>query len=48
MIGFVALVGIEIKTSILLMDFTNQLRAQGVPLHEAIRKAGRCGFSRSC
>ena len=29
MIGFVALVGIEIKTSILLVDFTNQLRAQG-------------------
>ena len=44
MIGFVALVGIEIKTSILLVDFTNQLRAQGVPLHEAIRKAGEVRF----
>jgi len=44
MIGFVALVGIEIKTSILLVDFTNQLRGQGVPLHEAIRKAGEVRF----
>jgi multidrug efflux pump subunit AcrB len=44
MIGFVALVGIEIKTSILLVDFTNQLRAQGVPLHDAIRKAGEVRF----
>jgi hypothetical protein len=39
-IGFIALIGIEIKNSILLVDFTNQLRAQGVPLDEAIEKAG--------
>jgi len=44
MIGFVALVGIEIKTSILLVDFTNQLRTQGVPLHDAIRQAGEVRF----
>jgi multidrug efflux pump subunit AcrB len=44
MIGFVALVGIEIKTSILLVDFTNQLRADGVPLHDAIRRAGEVRF----
>ena len=44
MIGFVALVGIEIKTSILLVDFTNQLRAEGVPLHDAIRRAGEVRF----
>ena len=44
MIGFVALVGIEIKTSILLVDFTNQLRAQGVPLPDAIRRAGEVRF----
>jgi multidrug efflux pump subunit AcrB len=43
-IGFVALIGIEIKTSILLVDFTNQLRARGVPLGEAIRKAGEVRF----
>ncbi|MFN9089069.1 MAG: efflux RND transporter permease subunit [Gemmatimonadaceae bacterium] len=44
MIGFVALVGIEIKTSILLVDFTDQLRHEGVPLDEAIRKAGEIRF----
>jgi multidrug efflux pump subunit AcrB len=44
MIGFVALIGIEIKTSILLVDFTNQLRQQGVPMEEAIRRAGEVRF----
>ena len=43
-IGFVALIGIEIKTSILLVDFTNQLREQGVGLEEAIRRAGEVRF----
>jgi multidrug efflux pump subunit AcrB len=44
LIGFVALVGIEIKTSILLVDFTNQLRAGGMPLEDAIRRAGEVRF----
>jgi multidrug efflux pump subunit AcrB len=44
MIGFVALIGIEIKTSILLVDLTNQLRAQGLDLEHAIRKAGEVRF----
>jgi multidrug efflux pump subunit AcrB len=43
-VGFVALVGIEIKNSILLVDFTNQLRARGVPLREAIEQAGEIRF----
>jgi multidrug efflux pump subunit AcrB len=43
-IGFIALIGIEIKNSILLVDFTNQLRAQGVPLDEAIERAGEIRF----
>lgn len=43
-IGFVALIGIEIKTSILLVDLTNQLRAQGMGLEEAIRRAGEVRF----
>jgi multidrug efflux pump subunit AcrB len=43
-IGFVALIGIEIKNSILLVDFTNQLRQQGIPLHEAIIRAGEIRF----
>ena len=43
-IGFVALIGIEIKTSILLVDRTNQLRAEGMALDEAIRRAGEERF----
>ena len=38
-IGLVALIGIQIKNSILLVDFTNQLREQGVPLDDAIARA---------
>jgi multidrug efflux pump subunit AcrB len=44
MIGMIALVGIEIKNSILLVDFTNRLRARGVPLDEAIAEAGEVRF----
>jgi multidrug efflux pump subunit AcrB len=44
MIGFVALMGIEVKNSILLVDFTNQLRREGVPLREAILRAGETRF----
>ena len=43
-IGFVALIGIEIKNSILLVDFTTQLRNRGLPLREAIEKAGETRF----
>jgi len=43
-IGFIALVGIEIKNSILLVDFTNQLRESGVALDEAIERAGEIRF----
>lgn len=43
-IGFVALVGIEIKNSILLVDFTAQLRADGMKLREAIERAGEVRF----
>ena len=43
-IGFVALIGIEIKTTILLVDFTNQLRRDGVPLREAVMQAGEVRF----
>ena len=43
-IGLVALIGIEIKNSILLVDFTNQLREQGVPLDEAVTQAGEIRF----
>lgn len=43
-IGFIALVGIEVKNSILLVDFTHQLREQGVGLDEAIEQAGQTRF----
>ena len=44
MIGLIALIGIEIKNSILLVDFTNQLREQGVALDDAITRAGEIRF----
>ena len=43
-IGFIALIGIEIKNSILLVDFTTQLREQGMGLRESIEKAGEVRF----
>jgi Cation/multidrug efflux pump len=43
-IGFIALVGIEVKNSLLVVDFTNQLRAQGKSIEEAIIEAGEIRF----
>lgn len=43
-IGLIALAGIEVKNSILLVDFTNQLRAEGRTLDQAIREAGEIRF----
>jgi multidrug efflux pump subunit AcrB len=43
-IGFIGLAGVEVKNSILLVDFTNQLREQGMPLKQAIREAGELRF----
>ncbi len=39
MIGLVLLVGLVAKNSILLVDFTNQLRAKGEGIDDALRKA---------
>lgn len=44
MVGFVALVGIEVKNSILLVDFTDELRRDGLSLDDAIAKAGEVRF----
>ncbi len=44
MVGFIALIGIEIKNSILLVDFANRLRSEGVPLREAVEQAGEIRF----
>jgi multidrug efflux pump subunit AcrB len=43
-VGFIALAGIEVKNSILLVDFTNQLRAEGMELNQAIKEAGELRF----
>jgi multidrug efflux pump subunit AcrB len=43
-IGFIALMGIEVKNSILLVDFTNHLRERGVALDVAIAEAGEARF----
>jgi multidrug efflux pump subunit AcrB len=43
-VGLIALAGIEVKNTILLVDFTNQLRRQGKSLQEAIREAGEVRF----
>jgi len=43
-VGFVALIGMEIKNSILLVDFTNQLRERGMAMDDAIEKAGEIRF----
>jgi multidrug efflux pump subunit AcrB len=43
-IGLIALAGIEVKNSILLVDFTNKLREEGRTLEEAIREAGEVRF----
>jgi multidrug efflux pump subunit AcrB len=43
-VGFLALIGIEVKNSLLLVDHTNRLRQAGWPLQEAIREAGEVRF----
>jgi len=43
-VGLIALAGVEVKNTILLVDFTNQLRKQGVELNDAIEKAGEIRF----
>jgi multidrug efflux pump subunit AcrB len=43
-IGLIALAGVEVKNSILLVDFTNQLRRKGKSVDEAIREAGEVRF----
>ena len=43
-IGFIGLSGIQVKNSLLLLDFTNQLRAEGHSIDEAISMAGETRF----
>lgn len=43
-VGLIALVGIEIKNSILLVDFTDQLESEGLSPREAVERAGELRF----
>jgi multidrug efflux pump subunit AcrB len=43
-VGLIALAGIEVKNTILLVDFTNQMRKEGTPLEKAIRDASEIRF----
>ena len=43
-VGLIALAGIEVKNSILLVDYTNFLRREGRSLDEAIHEAGETRF----
>ncbi|WP_312190300.1 efflux RND transporter permease subunit, partial [Sphingobacterium sp.] len=43
-IGFIGLSGIQVKNSLLLVDFTNQLRLEGHSIDEAVNMAGETRF----
>jgi multidrug efflux pump subunit AcrB len=43
-VGIIALVGIEIKNSILMVDYTNGLRADGVGLYDAVMDGAETRF----
>src|SRR5690606_30019029 len=43
-IGCISLAGVVVNNAIVLIDFINQLRAQGVPTTEAIVQAGMTRF----
>jgi len=44
-VGFISLVGIVVNNSIILVDFTNQLMAQGTEKLEAIKRAAQVRFT---
>ncbi len=43
-VGVIALIGIEVKNSILLVDYTNHLRENGLSIDQAIQEAGETRF----
>ncbi len=40
MIGVIALAGIVVRNSLLIVDFIQELRKQGIPLEQAVKEAG--------
>lgn len=43
-VGFISLIGIVVNNSIIMVDYMNQLRAEGKPLGEAIREGSERRF----
>jgi CzcA family heavy metal efflux pump len=42
--GAILLIGLDVKNEIILIEYIGQLRGEGMPLHEALLKAGRTRF----
>ena len=42
--GAILLIGLDVKNEIILIEYIGQLRKEGMPLHEALIKAGRTRF----
>jgi CzcA family heavy metal efflux pump len=42
--GAILLIGLDVKNGIILIEYIGQLHEQGMPLHEALIKAGRTRF----
>ncbi len=42
--GMILLIGLDVKNGIILIEYIAQLRAEGMPLHEALLLAGRTRF----
>ena len=40
----ILLIGLDVENGIILIEYIGQLRAEGMPLHEALLKAGRTRF----
>jgi multidrug efflux pump subunit AcrB len=48
MIGMIALAGIAVRNSIILIDFVQNAEQHGQPLRTRSCRAARCGCGRSC
>jgi CzcA family heavy metal efflux pump len=42
--GMILLIGLDVKNGIILIEYIGQLHRQGMPLHEALLRAGRTRF----
>ena len=43
-LGAILLIGLDVKNGIILIEYIDQLRAEGMPIREALLKAGRVRF----